>query len=139
MKLQVPISLSQCALLLPKNKKYPFIPRIALLFSRIVLLFSRSILLFLGSAFLFLKNALLFSRIAQKMPYCFPELPFSFPEVFYLLCACFSKNALFLADCTFSSSCSELLREMIFAFVFVLFPLGTYDVFLITLKPLHGI
>ena len=53
--------------------------------------------LFPRSAFLFLKNALLFSRIAL-----FPEL-----LSFYLLCASFSKNAVFPADCTFSSSCSE--------------------------------
>ena len=37
----------------PKNKKWPFIPRMTLLFSRVALLFSRSALLFPRSVFLF--------------------------------------------------------------------------------------
>ena len=55
--------------------------------------------------------------ISKKKPYCFLELPFCLPEVssFYLLCAYFSKKAFFPADCTFSFSCSELLRKIIYA------------------------
>ena len=54
----------------------------------------------------------------SKKPYCFPEFPLSFPQVpyFYLL-ASFSKNDFFLGNCTFLS-CSDLLREIIFALLF---------------------
>ena len=51
------------------------------------------------------------------MPCCFPEFSFSFPEVpsfYFTYCTYLSKN-IFPADCIFSSSCSELLKEIIFA------------------------
>ena len=94
------------------SPKCPFIPRIALLFSINAILFPRISLLFSRSAFLFLKNSLLFSGIVL----CLPEVP-----SFYFLCTSFSKNAFFPVDGTFSLSCSELLREIIFALLLLCF------------------
>ena len=75
---------------------------------------------FPGSALLFSRSEFCFS----EMSYGFPELPISFPELpsSYLLCASFSSNGFFPADCTFYLTCSELLREIIFTYL--LFPLG---------------
>ena len=103
----------QCTLVLPKNA----------LFSHNCLFSSPELpFCFLELPFRFPEKSFYFS----EMPCCFPELPFSFPEVLsiYLLCLSFFKNAFFLADCTFSLSCSEL---------------PTYDAYLITVKPLHGV
>ena len=106
--------------------KCPFIPwtallfcRIALSFFRITLLFSEVPFCFLGLPFSFPKVLLCLQEVplcVSKMLYCFLELFFSFPEKpsFYLLYVPFSKNSFFPANCTFSSSCSELLRETIF-------------------------
>ena len=61
------------------------------------------------------------------MPFYFPEVPFCFPEVsFHLLCATFSKNAFSPANCTFSTSCSELLREIIFSLLLFCFLFRLY-------------
>ena len=118
-RLLVPMSSSQHAISLLKNQKYPFIPRIALLFSRIALLFPRSVLLFFKSARSFPGSAYF-----SKMSYCFPELPFSFHKcLLFIYCALVFPGILFSpADCTFSLSSSELLRDISLAFV--LFPLG---------------
>ena len=89
--LQVPLSSTQCVLLIHKN--VPFIPGVTLSYSTKAFLFLKN------ANFFSLKNSLLFSRIAL-----------SFPKVssFYLLCASFFKNTFFPADCNFSS-CSEWL------------------------------
>ena len=105
LRLQVPLSSSQPAQLLPKN---------ALLFSRIVFLFSRSALLFSRSSFF------------SKMLYCFQELLFSFQKCFFICFACFFPRMLFSADCTFSYSCSELLGEIIFALLLFYFLLKLF-------------
>ena len=113
-RLQVPLSSSQCTLLFPKN---------ALLFLELTLCFPELPFYFLELTFCFPEVSSYFS----KMPYCFSELPTLFPEVssFYLLCASFSKNAFFPVDCTLSSSCSELLRQifplLLFCFLLELF------------------
>ena len=73
----------------------------------------------------------------SKMPYCFPELFFSLPELllfYYFLSVSFSKNAFFPADCTFSLSCSELLRAIIFALLLFCFLL---ELFIDQLMMLH--
>ena len=108
-RLQVLLPLSQCALLLPKM----LFPRIAPCLPELPFCFPELPFYFPEVSFCFLEVSFYFS----KMPYCFRELPISFPEVssFQLfLCASFS-NAFFPADCTFTSSCSELLGEIIFA------------------------
>ena len=109
MWLQVPLSSSQCALLLSCAS----ISRIALLFSRV--LFS-----FLELPFCFSAVPFYFS----KMLCCFPELLFSFPELpffFFFTVLVFFQECFFPpADCTFSS-CSELLRKIIFALLLFCF------------------
>ena len=68
-----------------------FSSQCALLLPKNALLFSSIVFLFSRSAFIFLKNALL-----------------------VIYCASFSKNVFSPADCTFLS-CSELLRDTVFA------------------------
>ena len=129
-RLLVPMSSSQHAISLLKNQKYPFIPRIALLFSRIALLFPRSVLLFFKSARSFPGSAYF-----SKMSYCFPELPFSFHKChLFIYCALVFPGILFSPSWLhfFLVLFRELLRDISLAFV--LFPLGalywqTYDVF----------
>ena len=129
MWLQVPLSSSQCALLLSCAS-----------ISRINLLFSRVLFSFLELPFCFSAVPFYFS----KMLCCFPELLFSFPELpFFLLCSSFSKNV-------FPHSWLHLLALFRAAqkdntcLAFVLSSLGIhywpiYDAFLITLKPLHEV
>ena len=88
-RVQVLLSSSQCALLLPKN---------ALLFPELPFYFPEKLFYFLELPICFLELSFCFLEvpfISQKYC-CFPQLPFSFPEVpFYLLCVSFSKNAFF--------------------------------------------
>ena len=106
------------------SQEYSFISRIALLFSRIAflfpgiaLLFHRIALLFSRSFFLFHKNALLFSRIA---------LQFSRSVVFLSIVHVFIQECFFLANYSLSSSCSELLRQIIFALLLFCFLLKLF-------------
>ena len=110
-RLKVSLSSSQCTLLHPKN----------------ILLLPKMVLLFL------------------ELYFYFPELPFCFPEVFsfYLLSASFSKDDFFNWLHLLLVLLKSAQRDNIFI-ALVLVPLGTlywttYDVFLITLKPLHGV
>ena len=95
------------------SQKCPFISRIALLFFKIALLFYRNDLLFPGIALLFsisdfsfLKNALLFFRIA---------LYFSISAFFLFTVGIFFQECFFPSYCTFFSSCTKLLIEILFA------------------------
>ena len=98
-------------------------------------------------AFLLLKNALIFPELTffPELPFWYLELTFCFPKVFFLFlknillffqncplvflkyllfdyCACLFPRMLFCpADCTFSSSCSELLREIFALLLFCFF------------------
>ena len=128
MRLQVPFSSNKCALLLPKNAlllpellfHFPewlfYFRKLPFYFSEVSCCFLELSFSFLGlpfcpkSAFLFLRNTLLFSRIA-----------FSFPEVPSFYCVRLFPKCFFPVDCTFTSSCSELLREIIFAFLLFCF------------------
>ena len=106
-RFQALLTWGQCALFLSKN---------VLLFPELPLYFSEFPFNLLEVPFCFPGVSFYFS----KMPYCFPELPFSFPGVpsFYLLYIfqeCFFSSRFYL---TFSSSCSELLREIIFVLLF---------------------
>ena len=107
MWLQVPLSSSQCALLLSCAS-----------ISRINLLFSRVLFSFLELPFCFSDVPFYFS----KMPCCFPELLFSFPELpFFFYCARLFPRMFFpTADCTFLP-CSELLRKIILALLLFCF------------------
>ena len=99
MRLQVPLTSSQRALLLPK-----------------MLFYSQNCCFFLELPFYFPEVPFYFPEVPfcfpevpfcfPKMPYCFPELLFTFPEVpsLYLLRPTFSKNDFFPAHFTFSSS-----------------------------------
>ena len=87
------------------SQKCPFIPRIVLLFSEIALLFSRSALLFLRGEVPF---------YVSKCP-VFQIFSLVFQKHLFIYCAClFSGMLFFSADCTFSTSCSELPRDNIF-------------------------
>ena len=120
------------------SQKCPFIPRI-------VILFSRKAFLFLGIAHLFPGIVLLFSRSAfLKNAVVFHNCPLVFQKCLFIYCVFLFPKMLFSpADGSFSSSCSELLRDNI-CLILLLFPLGTlywptYDVFLITLKLLQWV
>ena len=95
-----------------------FIPRIALLFFGSVLLFPWNCPFVFQKCLFILKNALFF----------FPKLSFSLPEVpsFKSLFTSISKNALFPVVCTFSLSCWELLREIVFALLLFCFLLELF-------------
>ena len=115
-RLLVSLSSSQCVLLLHKN---------VFLFLELPFYFPEVPFCFLELPFCFPEVLFCFPEVPfyfSKMPYCFRELPFSFPEVpsIYLLCTSFSKKAFFAADCTFSS-CSELIREIIFTLLLFCF------------------
>ena len=107
---QVPLSSSQCALLLPKTQKRPFTPRFALVFSSSEVLFPRK-------AFL----------ISQKCPIVFQNCSLVFQKSFlFIYYMHLFPKSFFSADCTFSLSCSELLREMIFALILFSFLLKLF-------------
>ena len=99
MRLQVPLTSSQRALLL---LKMPFYSQNCCFFLELPFYFPEVPFYFPEVPFCFPEVPFCF----PKMPYCFPELLFTFPEVpsFYLLRASFSKNDFFPAHCTFSSS-----------------------------------
>ena len=110
--LQVSLSSSHCVLSLSKNvllfPRLPFhLPELSFYCPELHFHFPEIPFCFSERPFYF-----------SKKPYCFPEFPLSFPQVpyFYLL-ASFSKNDFFLGNCTFLS-CSDLLREIIFALLF---------------------
>ena len=108
---------SQNALLFPELPFY-FV-ELPFHFLELPFYFSEVPFCFPGLPFSFPKVPLCYQEMplcVSKMLYYFLELFFSFPEKpsFYLLYVAFSKNSFFPADCTFSSSCSELLRETIF-------------------------
>ena len=76
---------------------------------------------------LVLKSMCLFPK-NQKMPFYFsemlfyfPEVSFYFPEVPFYLMLCLSRMLFLLGDCTFYLSCSELLKEIIFALLLKLY------------------
>ena len=126
-------------------QKWPFqrgvLLKNAFLFPELSFYFPELLFYFPEVLFCFTEVPFYFSKIPS-----FPGFPFSFPEVpLFMYCAClFPRMPFFPADCTFSLSCSELLREIIFALLLFFFSLGnlygpTFDAFLITLAPLHGI
>ena len=100
-RFQVPLFSSQCTLLLSRNR---------LLFAELPFYFPEFIFNFPEVPFSFL-----------KLPFCFPEMPFCFPEVSFISqkSPIFFQNCLLpiyllcVTDCTFSLTCSELLREII--------------------------
>ena len=103
-------------------QKHSFIPRIALFLHNCYFTFENCPIVFQNCLLVFQK-CLLFI-------------------LFYLFGVRLFSRMFFSSDCTFSSSCWELLIENIY-FVLVLFSLGTlywpnFGAFLITLKPFHG-
>ena len=97
-RLQVPLSLSQCALLLPKNAL--LLPELPFYFPELPFYFPEMPFCFLELLFCFPKVSFCFPEVPfyfSKMPLCFPELHLSFPEVlsFYFLCASVSMSAFF--------------------------------------------
>ena len=118
------------------SQNYPFIfPELPFQFSELhlkALLFPGITLLFSRSAFLFLKNALLFSRIT---------LQFSRSPFFLFIVHIFLQEFFFPADCNFSFSYTELLREIIFVLLFYCFLFELFiDQFIITciLRPTNA-
>ena len=115
-------------------------PRIALIFFQKRPYVSRNCL------FVFYKCPFVFQKclcVSQKMFYSFPESLFSIPEKrsLYLLWVSFSKSGFFQLIVPFLLRAAQI-DDICFAVV--LFPLGTlcwptYDAFLTTLTPLHGV
>ena len=74
--------------------------------------------------FVFQKGIFIFEKcciVFQNFPLAFQRCLLSFH-----CCLSFSKNTFFPTDCTFSSSCSELLREIIFALLLFCFLLELF-------------
>ena len=119
--MQLSLSSSQCALLFPKN---------TLSFLELPFYFPELLFCFLELPFCFIELPFCFPEVSFyfiRMPYCFPELRFSFPEVsFFVYCARLYPRMLFLANYSLSSSCSELLRQIIFALLLFCFLLKLF-------------
>ena len=96
-----------------------FTPRIALLFSTIGLLFFRIALLFSKSALLL--PGIIF--VFQKCPFVFQSCLLVFQKCLclYYCARLFPRMLLSPADCNFSSSWSELFKEIIFALLLFCF------------------
>ena len=103
-------------------QKWPFqrgvLLKNAFLFPELSFYFPELLFYFPEVLFCFTEVPFYFSKIPS-----FPGFPFSFPEVpLFMYCAClFPRMPFFPADCTFSLSCSELLREIIFALLLFFF------------------
>ena len=107
-RLHVLLLSRQCVILLPKNPVF---------FSELPFYYPK--LLFYLSEEQF---------CSLELPFCLPRCTFVFQNClhFYLLCASFWKILFFPTDCTVSSSCSELLREIIFHFFLFCFLLELF-------------
>ena len=132
--MQVPLSSSQFALLLPKNALlFPvlpfYFPELPLYFPELPVYFSEGPFSFLG------------------LPFCFPKVPFYFALLFYfskipsfpkkiqncslvfqkyllfIYCVRLFPRVFFFPDFIFSSPCTEVLKEMIFALLLFCFHL----------------
>ena len=114
--MQVPLSSSQFALYFPKIKNALLFPKFPFIFQKCPFVLQNYPFVSRNCSFIFQNRPFYFPEgffcflevpfYFSKIPYYFPELPFRFPELpsVNLLCASFSKNAFFPADCAFSSS-----------------------------------
>ena len=124
MRLQVPLTSSECAL--PKNSF--LFPKLRRNFLELPLLFLELLFYFPEVPFCLLELSFYIPEVPfyfSRKPYCFPELLSSLPQVpsSYLLSASFSKNAFFLSWLYLLFVLLRAAKRDVFL-AFVLLPLG---------------